>query len=76
MIGALCIMDLLFFAEKAARLKHVKKNRIDRIVVALVRKVLVFVPNMDSIPENPETNPPPRPAWIRIIMISNAQAMM
>jgi hypothetical protein len=75
-IGALCIIDLLFFADKTAKLRQVIKKTTERTVVVLVRKVLVFVPNIDSIPENPETNPPPRPACTRIITISNKQAIM
>jgi hypothetical protein len=44
-----------------ARARQVKKNITDNTVVARVRKVLVFVPNIDSTPEKLSTSPLPLP---------------
>jgi hypothetical protein len=47
--------------DKIARLKHVKKNITERIVVIRVRKAFVFVPKIDSTPDKLSTNPEPLP---------------
>jgi len=66
--------DLLCLTDEIARVKHVKKNTVAQIVVVRVKKLLVFVPNIDSTPAKLSTNPPPLPLWIKTKIISNAQA--
>jgi hypothetical protein len=67
---ALDIKDLLCLAERKARLKQVIKNTIESMVVVRVRKELVLVPKIDSTSERLSNNPPPRPAWTKIITIN------
>jgi len=47
-----------------------------KMEVNLVKNLGVFVPNIDSTPENISTNPPPRPDWIRTTKINNKQAII
>jgi hypothetical protein len=69
------IKDLLCCKERNVKDKQVKKKVTANIEVSLVRKALVFVPNTESNPEKPSTNPPPLPRWIRIIPIKPKQAI-
>jgi len=55
------IKDLACLTDKTARLKQVRKNKMESIVVVRVRNALVFVPNIDSTPEKLSTKPLPRP---------------
>ena len=67
--------DLLCLTDKSARLRQVKKNITENIVVVRVKKVLVLVPNIDSTPEKLSTNPLPLPLWIKTKTINNIQAI-
>jgi len=74
-LSAFLMIDLLCLADNTAKLKQVKKNIMANVVVALVRKTLVFGPNMDSTLEKLSSSPPPLPAWIKIIIIKSTQAI-
>ncbi|MEK7850126.1 MAG: hypothetical protein AAB213_04870 [Candidatus Omnitrophota bacterium] len=66
--------DLFLWIDRKARLKQVMKNTTDKKDVALTKKVLVFVPKIDSAEENESISPPPLPCWTRTIRIKRQHA--
>ena len=65
--------DLPCRTEITARLRQVRKNKIESAVVIRERKTLVLVPNIDSTPEKLSTRPLPLPLWIKTKQINPIQ---
>jgi len=66
--------DLLRWADSNAKPRQVQKKTVATIVVVRVRNVVVFGPNIESTLEKASTRPPPWPRWIKISVMSIAQA--
>ena len=62
--------------DKKAKLKQVKKKMTAKTEVDLTRKMLVFVPKIDSAEDKLSINPPPLPCWIKTIKIKSEQAII
>ena len=66
------ISERPFWEEITARLKHVTRKRLAKIVVVFTNIELVLASNKDSAEAKFSVNPPPRPDCIKMIKIRNA----